>query len=423
MDVGTAYDKINGQIAKASDKQQDKLKKAGIKITDKMKNTYQKGGEASLQQIQKNNEKLEKLMQNAGVNSLAGLIKGVDKKKPEVIEAYQKCASDIDKAFRKKLDIRSPSRKFQKSGVYTVEGLIKGIESKKGNLKKTANELGEILNTKVQNLIEMKELRNYGKGYSQGTITKYWQGVVKATKKGTSAHTEALKNYYQARNDLLTQKKEYITNLRSSFNDKVKEYKENIQSAKDEITQLRKDLEQSIQDTQSSISGTWGLFSKAGTSKTNNAEGLIANMASQYDTIAKWQSNMEQLRSRGLSSDLIKDLESAGVSSAGDVSTLAGMTQDQLMRYQEYYNQRNAIARKEAEKENSSLSVSTREWAKKAGIRAVKTMAQTAVSLIAVGSTIATVDWKVAFSSAVVAGVISILTSVAGIPEVGCEDE
>ena len=69
------------------------------------------------------------------------------------------------------------------------------------------------------------------------------------------------------------------------------------------------------------------------------------------------------------------------------------------------------------------VSVSTREWAKKARIRAVMTMAQTAVSLIAVGSTIATVDWKVAFSSAVVAGVISILTSVAGIPEVGCGDE
>lgn len=69
------------------------------------------------------------------------------------------------------------------------------------------------------------------------------------------------------------------------------------------------------------------------------------------------------------------------------------------------------------------VSVSTRDWAKKSSIRAVKTMAQTAVSLIAVGSTIATVDWKVAFSSAVVAGVISILTSVAGIPEVGCEDE
>ena len=41
--------------------------------------------------------------------------------------------------------------------------------------------------------------------------------------------------------------------------------------------------------------------------------------------------------------------------------TLAGMTQDQLMRYQEYYNQRNAIARKEAEKENSSLTATTNQ--------------------------------------------------------------
>ena len=37
------------------------------------------------------------------------------------------------------------------------------------------------------------------------------------------------------------------------------------------------------------------------------------------------------------------------------------MTQDQLMRYQEYYNQRNAIARKEAEKENSSLTATTNQ--------------------------------------------------------------
>lgn len=49
-------------------------------------------------------------------------------------------------------------------------------------------------------------------------------------------------------------------------------------------------------------------------------------------------------------------------------------------------------------------------------------MAQTAVSVIAVGSTLEAVDWKLAVSSAVVAGVVSILTSVAGIPEVKCKD-
>ena len=65
--------------------------------------------------------------------------------------------------------------------------------------------------------------------------------------------------------------------------------------------------------------------------------------------------------------------------------------------------------------------VDTKKWMKSAGIRAVKTMAQTAVSIVAVGNTVATVDWKLAVSSAVVAGVVSLLTSVAGIPEV--EDE
>ena len=49
------------------------------------------------------------------------------------------------------------------------------------------------------------------------------------------------------------------------------------------------------------------------------------------------------------------------------------------------------------------VSVDTKKWMKSAGIRAVKTMAQTAVSIVAVGNTVATVDWKLAVSSAVVA--------------------
>lgn len=63
-------------------------------------------------------------------------------------------------------------------------------------------------------------------------------------------------------------------------------------------------------------------------------------------------------------------------------------------------------------------SVDTIEWLKKAGIRAVKTMAQTALSLFTVGQVIAEIDWAMIASAAVVAGVYSVLTSVAGIPEV-----
>lgn len=59
-----------------------------------------------------------------------------------------------------------------------------------------------------------------------------------------------------------------------------------------------------------------------------------------------------------------------------------------------------------------------KSWAKCAGVRAVKTMAQTAVAAIGTTAVMSQVDWKLVASTAVVAGIVSMLTSVAGLPEV-----
>jgi len=62
----------------------------------------------------------------------------------------------------------------------------------------------------------------------------------------------------------------------------------------------------------------------------------------------------------------------------------------------------------------------SREWLRAAGIRAVKTMAQTAVALIGTNAIgITEVNWIGVASGAALAGVVSMLTSVAGLPEVG----
>ena len=60
----------------------------------------------------------------------------------------------------------------------------------------------------------------------------------------------------------------------------------------------------------------------------------------------------------------------------------------------------------------------TKEWFKAAGVRAVKTVAQTAVAMIPVAATIQQVDWLTVLGTAALAGVVSILTSLAGLPEV-----
>ena len=63
-------------------------------------------------------------------------------------------------------------------------------------------------------------------------------------------------------------------------------------------------------------------------------------------------------------------------------------------------------------------NVDTIKWIKAAGVRAIKTVAQTAVGVIGASTVVSSVDWKVVVSSAVLAGVVSISTSVAGLPEV-----
>lgn len=56
-------------------------------------------------------------------------------------------------------------------------------------------------------------------------------------------------------------------------------------------------------------------------------------------------------------------------------------------------------------------------WIRAAGIRAVKTMAQSALALLPAAATITEVDWKVVLGTAALAGVCSIVTSLAGLPE------
>lgn len=60
----------------------------------------------------------------------------------------------------------------------------------------------------------------------------------------------------------------------------------------------------------------------------------------------------------------------------------------------------------------------TKEWWKAAGIRAIKTFAQAMVGSIAVGATISEVNWTAVLSVAVVSALLSLLTSIAGLPEV-----
>ena len=64
------------------------------------------------------------------------------------------------------------------------------------------------------------------------------------------------------------------------------------------------------------------------------------------------------------------------------------------------------------------MSDKTKKWIKAAGVRAVKTVAQTAVATIGTAAALGNVDWIMVASASALAGILSILTSIAGLPEV-----
>ena len=59
-----------------------------------------------------------------------------------------------------------------------------------------------------------------------------------------------------------------------------------------------------------------------------------------------------------------------------------------------------------------------KNWLRAAGIRAIKTIAQTAIATIGTSAILSEVNWAVVGSAALLAGILSLLTSVAGLPEV-----
>lgn len=270
---------------------------------------------------------------------LKGLANGLLSFADTVFNAAKEVASALYNEFRDFFDIHSPSRTMRDEiGKQITLGIAEGILSKKEYAEKSAEEVASAILQSAE-----KKLSNY-KVYNSLTLADevaFWDGVRVQVTDGTQARIDADKKYFDAKKDL---------NEQMEANEKS--YQENITRIHEELSEDISSAWQSYYDQvdslADSIRSSMGLFDYFDMGTELTSDDLINNLESQVEGLESWRESLETLRDRGVSDELIEELESMGVSAAGEVEVLASMTNKELRKYVRLWEEKSELAREAA---------------------------------------------------------------------------
>lgn len=304
-----------------------------------------------------------------GKNLALGVINGLSKKKKAVLNASKKHL-----------------------GESIADGLVSGIENAKANAKKKSSEISNLIIKEAKNRLEK------GRTYKKMNLVdevEYWDAVRKQCKKGTKAKLEADKQYLAAKKKLAAEQKKVEKQLVEDAEKRLDKYKTyNNMSLKDEteywdkirkaartgtearleadkkyfeakenynaqLIQAEKDYSdaveaanQKIEDRTKSILSAFNLFDefklKIDEENPITSDTLMNNLQSQVDALEEWGNNINDLEGKIGDTELFKAIQEMGVSSLQQVKAINAMTEEQMAKYVELYNQRQQQAKDQA---------------------------------------------------------------------------
>ena len=310
-----------------------------------------------------------------GKNLALGVVSGLEKSKKAVLNASKK---NLGKSI--------------------ANGLVSGIETAKANAKKKSSEISALI------IKEAKRRLEAGKTYKKMNLVdevEYWDAVRKQCKKGSAAKLEADKQYLAAKKKLAKEQKKIEDELVEKAEKRLERYKTyNNLSIADEMAywdQIRKTAKkgsearveadkkyyeahesymkqlaeaertyadaieaanQKIVDRTNEILSAFSLFDefKQEIDDENPLTGdkLINNLQTQVDALTEYETNMSTLKDKIGDTDLFKAIQDMGVNSLQQVKAINSMTEDQLQKYVELYNQRQQQAKDQATEELGS---------------------------------------------------------------------
>lgn len=377
-----AKDGVNGFIKELSgDDPVDKVKKAAEKLVK----TYAKAIKEKKEEVEKafkkvasegvkgaKSESAYKGFKSAGKYMVEGFAKGISANDFKAEAAAKAMAKAAKLAAEEALGIESPSKEMMKDGKWTVEGFVLGIKKSLSKLYNTGHTAGETfldgfdesmdINSPPGEIIDrlstVGDAAEIGTAESKNDIFNAGKNAGLTYVEGVEAGKENLidklvtdkrllesgtyapgsNEYNNLANNITSTYEQIRTSSEKYYEDLESLDNEHKQKVKDNITDLTSAYDEAIKNRADSIKGTYGLFDAVEEKEKVDGKTLVDNLADQWETIAQWEVDINDLASKGiLNDDLIAELREMGPEAAAEIAALNELSAGELTRYNNIY--------------------------------------------------------------------------------------
>lgn len=201
--------------------------------------------------------------------------------------------------------------------------------------------------------VQDKLLSNYKTYYkvSAQAEVDYWNICRQQFSVGTQERIDADQKYFDAKQELYDQLEE----LDNDYAEQTIRINDTLTSNIDELT---KAYEDAVESRKNEIASSMNLFEKF-ESTGYDGDTLLYNLETQVAGLALWEQQLDELSKKGLSEGLLEELREMGPDAAASIYSLNQMTEEQLKRYDDLWNQKMELAGSQAVKENEELRTET----------------------------------------------------------------
>lgn len=361
--TGKSIDKTTGKIQGATKEQKKVLEQQVIDTEVNarlMADAYESGVEGvSIEMVNTAKEQAKtakKEFYKVGGDITKGIGEGAEKEKWTLTGAMERLVTSAVNAAKKKAGIKSPSKLMKDEvGRWLGLGVAKGIEETQSEAEKQIEKTtSTILSSASKNLSNFKIYNEV----SLEDEAYYWDKVRKQIKEGTQARIDADAKYFEAKKKIADETLKIDQSIEDTQKKRIEREKKYASDVAKVEEKLAKDIQSlwdsygnKLQSRTDAIAKSMNLFDAVGVKVQENPQTLTNALEGQVAILEDYTKNINKLKSRGLDAEFIDDLEAMGINEAGNIRTLANMTDEQLKNYTYLWKKKRSLAAKQAEGE------------------------------------------------------------------------